>query len=144
MKSSNIRLTIAALSLVLSVGAFAAGNPHGVVPASATMRQTSTMQTRQASTTQAPAAAQPDLRQRNRAEHPGQRGLGAGLGVQSRWRFRNEIRGRATAELAQSEQRLAVRRRLLASALTGYRQPAGWQDVRSSFVAAINRPAASP
>jgi len=58
MKSSNIRLTIAALSLVLSVGAFAAGNPHGVVPASATMRQTSTMQTRQASTTQAPAATQ--------------------------------------------------------------------------------------
>jgi len=56
MKSSNLRLTVAALSLMLSIGAFAAGNPHGVVPASATMRQTSTMQTRQASTTQAPAA----------------------------------------------------------------------------------------
>ena len=49
MKSSNTCLAVAALSLMLSVGAYAAGNPHGTAPG---------MQTHQASTMQAHAGTQ--------------------------------------------------------------------------------------
>ena len=58
MKSTNNYLAVAALSLMVSVGAFAAGNPHSAAPAP-TMRQASTMQT-QSATQQAHTTGQPN------------------------------------------------------------------------------------
>jgi hypothetical protein len=63
MKSSKTYLTVAALSLMVSVGAFAAGNMNSGGSAPTTMRPTSTMRARPTSATQTQTAhttGQPD------------------------------------------------------------------------------------
>ena len=58
MKSSNPRLAVVALSLMASIGAFAASNPHGTASTTQT-HQMSTMRT-QAGTQPAHATGQPN------------------------------------------------------------------------------------
>lgn len=65
--------------------------------------------------------AQSLMRQRKCTEYAGQRRVGAGIGVQSGWQGRYAIRRRTAAKFAQHRQRLAVRRRLFAPALTAAR-----------------------
>ena len=62
---------------------------------------------------------------RNDAQHAGQLGHGAGLGLQSFRQGRNGVCGRAAAELTQQRQRVSVRRRLHASSPLSTRHRSG-------------------